>query len=259
MKAKKLKKSKGITLPTEKTVTASKVKDYIQLFYGPPGVGKTTLAENLSERTFFISTDRGTRYMPAFRVEVNSCKDIIGVIDALTSPSSPKYDIVCLDHIDDILVMIEDQVCDDLGIESLSDAAWAKGWKAYKKYIWHILQTLLKLDVGIVFICHETIKTVRTRLLETERTMPDIGKSGWKVIVPKCDLVGYCGFKTVRMKGGEKAEIRIVETVPREDLYAKDRTTRIKPEKGWEKLDGKLFIKSFVGKVKKHGKKNKTI
>jgi hypothetical protein len=79
--------------------------------------------------------------------------------------------------------------------------------------------------------------------METERTMPDLSKSAWKVIVPKCDLVGYCGFKVIK-KGGKRQEIRILETIPREDLYVKDRTNR-DFEGTYEELNGKKFVATF--------------
>lgn len=265
---KKAKKKKGkkarakfeVVLPAEKTIMAKLVFDYIFLFYGPPGVGKTTMADGLSESTLFISTDRGTRYRPALRLEVHNWGELIAVIKKLEKGKETwpvKYKIIALDHIDDICVMAEDQACEALGIEALGDAGYAKGWRLYKKNIWGIIQRLLRLDVGIVLISHETIKTIRTTVMETERTMPDLAKSAWKVLVPKCDLVGYCGFRRVRTKGGKSKEVRVLTTRPRESLYAKDRTTRRKPEEGWEPLRGELFAETFVEGVTKYAKKTK--
>jgi DNA polymerase III delta prime subunit len=233
-----------LILATKKTISAKNITDYIALFYGPPGVGKTTFVNELADRVFFISTDRGTRFMSAIRQECHTWNEIQRVVKALKSQAKAnKYSMVCLDHIDDICNICEEHVCNELGISDLTDAGYGKGWKAYKKSIWSVIESILSLDMGVVMIAHEAIKTVRTKVMETERTMPDLSKSAWKVIVPKCDIVGYCGFRVVKTDG-KKKEIRTVETNPREDLYAKDRTHRTIPGK-YEKLDGKLFVRTF--------------
>jgi len=246
VKVKKMgsKQTAKLVLPTQKSITASSILEYITLFFGPPGVGKTTFVNDLTGKVFFISTDRGTRYMNTLRAECTDWKGLRRIIQALkTQADKTKYDIVCIDHIDDICAMCEEHVCNELGLGDLTDAGYGKGWKAYKKSIWSVIQDILSLNLGVVMIAHEIIKTIRTKVIETERTMPDLSKSAWKVIIPKCDIVGYCGFKVIK-KGGVKKEIRILETIPREDLYVKDRTTR-KVTESYELLDGKQFVKTF--------------
>jgi len=253
MKKKKI--HSKIILPTEKTIEAQNIYDHIIMLYGPPGIGKTEFMEKLSDSTFFISTDRGTKSFPALRWPVHNWSELIKIIRALEIENAGnKYQIICLDHIDDIAMMAEDEACETLGVEALGDAGYNKGWRRYKKNIWEILQRLLRLNTGIGLIAHETIKTIRTRVVETERTMPDLTKSAWKILVPKCDLVGYCGFKIIKQKTGKRKEIRIIRTSPLESIYAKDRTRRVQPESGYELLDGKEFAKTFERKTK-HGKK----
>lgn len=235
-----------IVLPTQKSVIAQGPKDYILMFYGPPGIGKTTFVDELSPRVLFLSTDRGTRFMSAMRVEISSMAKLEAVLTELEKPGSTQnYDMICIDHVDDLCRMVEDSVLKRLGIESLGDAAYGKGWRANSQKLHHVIARLKRLNLGLIFISHEQVKTIRARGMETERTMPDIPKSAWKVIIPIADLVGYMGFKRVKVQGGKSKEIRTIQTRPEESLYAKDRTRRKKPENGWEPLKGSEFIKTF--------------
>ena len=256
-KKKVIKTKAKVILPTTKTIPAVKVTEYIQMFYGPPGVGKTTFVNGLAERVLFVSTDRGTRFLSSLRMEINNFQDFLDLFKVLEKTTVKNmYDIIALDHVDDICGMIEDHICEKLGIDALGDIGYGSGWKAYKKAINAVIQRLLRLDTGLVFIAHETIKTIRTKVLETERIMPDLPKSAWKIIIPKCDIVGYCGFRVVK-RAGKKQEIRILETTPREELYCKDRTSRVQPELGYISLSGSEFRASFDKGAKKHGKRKK--
>lgn len=243
----------SVVLPTQRTTMATRVQDYILMFYGPPGVGKTTFVDQLAPRVLFLSTDRGTRFLNTMRVECHSWAKFEQVVKTLEAPGAAKqYDLVCIDHVDDMANMAEDSVCKRLGIESLGDAGYGKGWKAYRRAIESFVQRLLKLGIGVVFVCHEEIKTVRTRAVELDRTMPLLSKSSWKVIVPMADIIGYCGYRTLKLEGGKRKEIRVLETVPREDLYVKDRTRRVRPSGPYELLDGSKFLATFSGNGVKH-------
>lgn len=244
-----MKKAKvaSVTLPTEKTSTRSKLSDSIVMIYGAPGVGKTMFVNGLAPRVFFISTDRGTRSYKALRADCDSYTDLINILDSLeVNKQKLNYDIVCMDHIDDIAQYVEMHVCEELGVDSLADAGFGKGWKMYRSAMHRVVLRLKELGLGVVFIAHETIKTVRSRLREVERIMPDMSKSAWKVIIPLAEIVGYASIRSVKI-GGEVKDKRILQCQPTDLLYAKDRSTRRKPtgEPGYESLDPEKFRQTF--------------
>lgn len=215
------------------------------MFYGPPGIGKTFFVNSLSERVLFLSTDRGTRSQAALRLEIDSIDRLDQVVQKLEATRPCPYDIIALDHVDDFTHLINDEVCTKLGIDSLGDAGYGKGWKLSSDSFYSLIGRIKALKTGLIFICHETIKTVKVSGLEKDRIMPDLSKSSWKILVPLVDLVGFCGWTPVKNAEGKRVEIRTLTTVPREDLYAKDRTRRVRPP-GIEKLDGKKFMESFI-------------
>lgn len=240
-------KSKLLELPEVATSQRADPKEEIMMFYGPPGVGKTTFVNQMAERVLFLSTDRGTKHMKAMRVACNTWLDFLKALDALEKKST-KYEVICIDHVDDWALAAEMYVCKKMGIDSLGDAGFAKGWRAFQATLAQYVGRLKALGTGIVFIAHETIRTVKSRSIEVDRTMPEMGKQAWKCIVPLVSIVGYCGFTRVKTATGKFVEKRTLVTQPREDLYAKDRTNRARP--AFEELDGAAFMKTFASKSK---------
>lgn len=231
-------------LPTEPSTVLQSLKDHIMLFYGPPGVGKTSFVHSLADRVLFISTDRGSRFLNAYRAECTTLDEVMTAISEAQQLSEP-FDLVCIDHVDDVARWVESDVCEALGIEALSDADWGKGWSAFNKKMTSVITELKKIDSGLAFIAHESIKTVRMHGIEKEIIMPEMSKRVSKTIIPICDLVGYCGMKRVKDKTSNSMhDIRILQTILDGSIYAKDRTLRRKP-KSYELLDGAAFVATF--------------
>lgn len=222
-----------------------KFTDYISTFYGAAGVGKTSFVHGFSDRVLFISTDRGTRFLPLkgnCRQEVNSWADIVAVVEYLQKNTS-QYDMVCLDHVDDIAYYAEEDICNTYDIESADELAHGKYWRDLKKKWRWVIHNIKRTGLGIVFIAHETTKEIKIRGRKINRTMPLIGKTTWKLILPLTDLLGYCYME---YDVQQKQDIRMLQTQPSDSVDAKDRTVRQKPDSGYEIMDSKHFMKTFV-------------
>lgn len=227
-------------------VMVRSVDDYLVMVYGPPGIGKTTFINELYlGEVLFISTDRGTRTIKTNREEAHSYEDFQDVLHTLTQQRSKyNYRCVCIDHVDDMSDVFEAHVCTQLKIDSLTDAGFGKGYKLFRQEIQKYTQGLLRLGYAVAYVAHEEVKLVKTRSIELNRTMPSMSKSSARVIIPMVDLMGYCGFKTLKLPEGGHEEVRTIDTRPREDQQAKDRTVRNKPAT-FEYLDGTSFRETF--------------
>lgn len=238
--------SSSIILPTKKSKRAVEFKDYITLFFGQAGVGKTTFVNQLADRVLILSTDRGTRFIEAISYECLNWETFNQVLTALEKGQAANFDVIAIDHVDDWANMAETYVLQKLGVEALADAGYGKGWSLLKKEIVRFIQRLKRLNLGIVFIAHEEVKTVKINGIDVDKCQPKMSKQAWDAIVPLIDIAGHCALKPVKTKDGKRVQQRVLETQPRLDLYAKDRTDRNRPtDREWEILDGRKFAATF--------------
>lgn len=235
-----------LKLPVERTQPIVGFKDYISCFYSQPGAGKTTFVNSLAKRVLIVSTDRGTRFMPTTAVECLSWEQHLQVLESLEAGQAKNYDLFAIDHVADWAFHCEEYVLNKLGIDSLADAKWGKGWSSYKREINGYMQRIKRLNLGLVFIAHETTETVKVRTEEITKVKPNMPKQAWDAIVPLVDIVGRLAVVTAKGADGKLGEMRVLETWPRADLYVKDRTKRKKPSPGMaEPLNAEKFLASF--------------
>lgn len=226
-------------------VIYQKFIDYVSMFYGAAGVGKTQFVHALlNKRVLWISTDRGTRCLPVekhCRHEVDSWEEVEEAIEYLQQ-NPGQFDLVCVDHVDDVAFFAEENICLRYDIESADELSHGKYWRDLKKrWLW-LIHNIKRAKVGIVFIAHDTTKEVKIRGRKINRTMPLIGKTTWKVLLPLVQLLGHI---YIEYDTRAKKDVRMLQTQPSDSVEAKDRTTRRKPADGYELLDSTKFLRTF--------------
>lgn len=236
-----------MVLPKEMQEPSNRAEDYMLLIFGPPKVGKTTFASQF-DRPLFFSTDRGTRFIKTYSMDVLSWKDFLIAIKLLETKGADRYGCFVIDHVDDLFKMCQDYTCKKMGIEHPADGEWGKGWAALRDTFIKGMRRLLRQGQGIIFIAHEDIKTIKTRTSEIERTMPAMPKTARRIIIPAVDVIAYAGFKIIK-KGKERIQQRVLITEPTESLEVGDRTGRCPPSMP---LNGRRFLHMFTKGVVTH-------
>jgi hypothetical protein len=153
---------------------------------------------------------------------------------------------VAIDHVDDWAAMAESWVLAKSKVEALADLGYGKGWSLYKRALRGYMERIKRLGLGIVFIAHEEVKTIKIQGRDINKSMPKMSKQAWDMIIPLVDVVAWVGIKPMKGQDGRRVEQRVLTTEPKEDLYAKDRSRRHRPAgRDWEKLSGLKFAETF--------------
>ncbi len=210
----------GMDFPKSKTIDNVEVSRLAWLIYGPPGIGKSTLASQFPD-PLFLYTEPGLKRILAYKKEVLNWGEFKRLVKALETERPKQYKTIVVDTVDNLFRMCKQEICAKRGIEHQSDEEWGKGYELVNDEFSKSVILLTMLGYGVVFVSHAVEKQVRGRIIKTSKITPSMPNQAQKIIMPICDIIGYCGFSEDSADNGNKERIIIFE--PAETLDAKRR------------------------------------
>ena len=212
-------------LPTEKSTPTLGAQTAKVLLYGPPKIGKTTLAATIDpEHTLFVATEPGHGALEIFKVDVRNWSDFRTIGPELHGEDHP-FKMLVVDTVDELAKMCQDQVMRDLKITHPSDLDFGKGWEALATEFKLRVGALASLGLGVWFISHSKEVEVKQRVGSLTVHQPTIGGAIRKFLVGFCDHVFFAESRQF-----EDGERRILHTRPSETIEAGSRVSEHLPE-----------------------------
>ena len=208
-------------LPTTKTNPKSNLEEYTILIYGPPKIGKSTLASQF-DSPLFLATEAGLNALSVYQTPIiaweeflNACKEI----------ATGKHDFktIVIDTIDNLHKYCREYVRRKNGFTHESDLDFGKGWDLTKDEFIRALTKLSLLPYGLVMISHAEVVEIKTRTAKINKSVPTMQKNARAVVLGMADMILFCDT-VVTEKEGEK---RIIRTKPLENWEAGDRTGKL--------------------------------
>ncbi|WP_165004695.1 MULTISPECIES: AAA family ATPase [unclassified Enterococcus] len=166
--------------------------------WGPTMGGKSFLASQFPNPIVF-NTDGNAEANTVPSVQLRNIKDPNGkikrsVIDQLdkliTALQTEKhtYETVVLDVIDDIVVMIEQYICDRENVETLGDIPYGKGYAAFTNIFQSLVIELKSLPMNVIYISRNATKMEG----QTEIDIPSLKEKHQNIVNGNCDLSIQC-------------------------------------------------------------------
>lgn len=195
-------------LPTTKSVPSGRLEGRTIVIYGPPKVGKSTLAAEMGN-VFFLDTEGGLTDLEVFKEPVSDWPTFLEWCAAIAA--QPKqYDAACIDTFDMLALYCTNYTNNKLGIAHESDADWGKGWKMANQEFTRALAKLASLpDLGLILIGHSKDVEIKTRNATYNKSVPSLSGQLKDTVINMADLILFCDFED-----DEEGERRIIRTKP---------------------------------------------
>ena len=186
----------SILPPNKPQVPKDTPRNYF--IWGPTMGGKSFLASQFPNPVIF-NTDGNAEANTVPSVQLRNIKDTNGkikrsVIDQLdkliTALQTEKhtYETVVLDVIDDIVVMIEQYICDKEDVETLGDIPYGKGYAAFTNIFQSLIIELKSLPMNVIYISRNSTKMEG----QTEIDIPSLKEKHQNIVNGNCDLSIQC-------------------------------------------------------------------
>jgi len=198
------------------------------MFFGPPKIGKTTLASGWPNCIFLCTSEKEIKKLKVPYILVNDHKRLVAAIDyLLENRKSLPYKTVVFDFVDAMYTNAEMYICKKLKIEHQSEAGYGKGVGMIDNEFKKVMNRIIGSNYGAIFISHMQIKEVSTMngtVTKTISTLPDRAR---RIIIPLVSVIGCIDFQTVKYRDSENKlkykKKRMISFEPSEFLEAGDR------------------------------------
>lgn len=176
-------------LPSSKTKTGLDPSTAKVLLYGPPKIGKSTLASKFdSDHALFLACEPGLGGLDVFQVPISSWADFRAVGSELAQ-GDHRFKMVVVDTIDELVRYCTEDVLAKLGVAHASDAAYGKGWAAINDEFRLRISKLASLGLGIWFVSHAEDKKIEQRVGTISKTVPTVGGKARDFIIGFVDCI----------------------------------------------------------------------
>lgn len=180
--------------------------------WGATMAGKSYLAGEFPN-PLFLNTDGNAEANPYPSIQLRNIKGKDGkildgksVVDQLDSvitelqTTRHGFETVVLDVIDDIVIMIEQYICDKYDVETIGDVGYGKGYAAFTNIFQQLVIELKALPMNVIYISRILTKLENN----VEIDMPSLKEKHQNIVNGNCDL-------SVQAKKIGKNYIRVVK------------------------------------------------
>lgn len=165
---------------------------YITYIYGAPKTGKTTLATQMPG-ALLLAFEAGYNALPGvIAQDVTTWGEMKQVYRELKKPEvKEKYKAVIIDTIDIAAEKCQKYICQQNGIDNLSDLGYGKGWTAYKQEFNEVFRGLAQLGYAVFFIGHDKEAQIGEGADAKTIIRPALSNTTKTVIAGMADIYGY--------------------------------------------------------------------
>lgn len=172
------------------------------VFYGLPGLGKTTFSSKFPS-PIILDLEAGSNHINVSRINQSDLGDYKSVVTAINElyTSNHQFKTIVIDSVTALEKLIEQEVCLDNKVKTLSDVAWGGGPVAVQQKLNELITLLKKIQnekqINIIVIAHSQIKSFvdPTHNQSYDRHILQCNQKFGQIITANADHVFFCAYK----------------------------------------------------------------
>lgn len=177
---------------------------YITFIYGAYKTGKTTLATQM-DKALLLAFEQGYNALPGvIAQDVTTWGEMKQVFRELKKPEVKEaFNAVVVDTIDVAADKCKKYICQQNGIEELSDLPYGKGWSKFKEEFNEVFRGLTQMGYAVFFIGHD--KEAKDNDGNITNIRPALSNSTREIIAGMADIYGYA-----KQNGADKYSVLVL-------------------------------------------------
>ena len=242
-------------LPTKRTSGKLNVSEIRMLIYGPPKIGKTTLISGFPN-ALILATEKGYKARQVFKVDIKTWEGAKAAIKEIVK-GKHEFKTICIDTTDILWKLCVEHVCNDMGIDHMSDEEWGKGYDAVATEFERELNKLFMSEYGVILVSHTKIQDLNQRFGKLSKVTTTLSNQARRIIIPKVDIIGLMKIVTVKKSDGSYKDRRVISFRATELEESGDRTGKLPEEMRVYKDPAETyaaFEECFLSKKKQNDK-----
>ena len=177
------------------TTISRDLKGKYVLLYGKAKSGKTTAAAQFPN-ALLCAFEKGYNAIGGLIAQdITKWSDFKQVLRQLESPEAQaRFETVIIDTVSIAWDLCEQFICQQNGVQSISDVPWGGGYSACKKEFENSLRKITQLGYGVVLIAHNSTRIEKTADGgDVEIISPELPKRAAEICNGIVDIIGYIG------------------------------------------------------------------
>lgn len=212
-------------LPTKRTSGKLDVSEIRMLIYGPPKIGKTTLISGFPN-ALILATEKGYKARQVFKVDIKNWDGFKVAVKEVVK-GKHEFKTICIDTTDILWKLCVEHVCNDMGIDHMSDEEWGKGYDAVATEFERELNKLFMSEYGLILVSHTKIQDLNQKFGKLSKVTTTLSNQARRIIIPKVDIIGLMKIVTVKKGDGSYKDRRVISFRATELEESGDRTGRL--------------------------------
>ena len=176
-------------LPTQ-VIKSKTVNPSLLTVFGQSKVGKTTMLSKLNN-CLIIDTEKGPRYVDAWKVNVNNSTELKEVVKALKGDEGTVYDYLALDTIDNVVSWFEKDVARDNNVDSFAKIPFGDGYNQVRTRVMNMITALMDCCEHVIIIGHRKKTIIGNESVEVNVSSLDLSGKLKNYVMAKSDAIGF--------------------------------------------------------------------